>query len=119
MLHFRLVRRLRNYEAARSYTPAAYVTRILADSDASVMVTIYAMYADTLYGIISRIVADDVVAKDSLQDAFVRVWTKRNTFDSARGTLLTWMLNIARNLAIDQPKGKIVHQKRSLQPILS
>jgi len=41
---------------------AADVTRILADGDASVMVTIYAVYADILDGIISRIVADDVVA---------------------------------------------------------
>jgi len=62
---------------------------------------IYDMYGDTIYGILTKIVLEDGLAEDLLQETFLRVWTQRDKYDTSRGTLFTWMLNIARNLAID------------------
>jgi len=80
-------------------------TSALADrlqrGDRSVMAEIYDAYGAALYGVILRIVRNEVVAEDILQETFLRVWTKRAAFDGSKGTFFTWMLNVARNLAID------------------
>lgn len=63
--------------------------------------TLYDNYSSALYGILLKIVRHTEVADDLLQDSFVKIWLHIDKFDPAKGTLFTWMLNIARNLAID------------------
>ena len=62
---------------------------------------IYDHYGDALYGIIYRIVGREEDAAEVLQDTFVKIWENGATYDPARGRLFTWMVNIARNLAIN------------------
>lgn len=62
---------------------------------------IYKRYSNALYGILLRIVGDEELAQDVLQEAFVKIWRYAAKYDRARGTVFTWMLNIARNQAID------------------
>ena len=62
---------------------------------------IYARYSSALYGILIRIVDDFKIAEDLLQDTFVKIWKNLDHYDDSRGTLFTWMLNIARNTGID------------------
>ncbi|MCX6140935.1 MAG: sigma-70 family RNA polymerase sigma factor [Candidatus Kapabacteria bacterium] len=73
----------------------------LKRGDASVMSALYDEYSSSLYGVVLRILRSTSHAEDVLQETFVRVWTNRESYTSDRGTLFTWMLNIARNLAID------------------
>jgi len=40
------------------------------------------------------------------QEVFVNIWRKIQSYDSNKGRLFTWMLNIARNLAIDVLRSK-------------
>lgn len=67
---------------------------------------LYENYAGALYTIINQIVPDKETASDVLQEVFVNIWRKINTYDSAKGRLFTWMLNIARNAAIDKVRSK-------------
>jgi len=62
---------------------------------------LYDMYNAALYGIILRVVQDEEIAQDVLQDAFVTIWKKANLYVPGKGTFFTWMLNISRNKAID------------------
>lgn len=62
---------------------------------------LYDMYNGTLYGLILRIVNDDEIAQDILQDVFVTIWKKAKLYSPGKGTFFTWMLNISRNKAID------------------
>lgn len=73
----------------------------LQQGDRAVMSDIYDQYADTLYGILVKIVRSDVVAEDLLQETFVKVWLHRDRYDPMKGTFFTWTLNIARNMAVD------------------
>lgn len=62
---------------------------------------LYDNYCGVLYGILIKFVEKNDVADDLLQEVFLKIWKNIDSFDSERGTLFTWMLNIARNHAID------------------
>ncbi|WP_229254882.1 RNA polymerase sigma factor [Dyadobacter linearis] len=62
---------------------------------------LYDNYASGLYGIICKMVRDDDVASDVLQEAFIKIWKNISYYDHQKGSLFTWMLNITRHTAID------------------
>lgn len=74
---------------------------------------LYDNYSAALYGIILRIVEDPDRASDVLQDCFVKIWKNIDTYQTGKGTLFTWMLNIVRNGAIDSNRSK--HVKYQIQ----
>ena len=67
---------------------------------------LYDMYSSSLFGVISRIVNDTATAEDILQDTFVKIWNSFSSYSAEKGRLFTWMVNIARNLAIDKLRSK-------------
>jgi RNA polymerase sigma factor (sigma-70 family) len=67
---------------------------------------LYDMYSSSLFGVILRIVIDTAVAEDVLQDTFVKIWHSFPSYSTEKGRLFTWMVNIARNLAIDKIRSK-------------
>ena len=67
---------------------------------------LYKNYSGALYGVIIRIVRYEVEANEVLQDVFVKIWNSVKSFDPGKASLYTWMLNIARNSAIDRIKSK-------------
>jgi len=67
---------------------------------------LYDMYSSSLFGVIVRIVNDEALAEDILQDTFVKIWNSFSSYSTEKGRLFTWMVNIARNLAIDKIRSK-------------
>lgn len=67
---------------------------------------LYDNYSGALYGIINQIVPDRESANDVLQEVFINIWRKIETYDLGKGRLFTWMLNIARNASIDKIRSK-------------
>ena len=67
---------------------------------------LYDMYSASLFGVISRIIPEEAVAEDILQETFVKIWHSFSGYSSEKGRLFTWMVNIARNLAIDKVRSK-------------
>lgn len=70
-----------------------------ADEDA--YAELYDRYAGMLLGMIMRFVSEQSDAENLLQDCFVKIWRHIDTYDSSKGRLSTWVMNIARNTAID------------------
>lgn len=66
---------------------------------------------------ITRIVRDEDVAEEVLQDVFLKFWDKIDAYDSSKGRLFTWMLNIARNQAIDKTRSKEISKGRKTDDI--
>jgi len=62
-----------------------------------------------LYGVILRIVHSKEYTEEIIQDVFVKIWNSISQYDSSKGRFYTWMINIARNTAIDYLKSK-AHQ---------
>ena len=67
---------------------------------------LYDNYAAALNGIIYRMVENKELAEDILQEAFVKIWNNFGSYDTGKGRLFTWMLNITRNLTIDTLRSK-------------
>jgi len=67
---------------------------------------LYNHYSGALYGVIFRIVQSKEYTEEIIQDVFVKIWNSIHQYDSVKGRLYTWMINIARNTAIDYLKSK-------------
>ena len=78
----------------------------LSNQEKIAIEALYDMYSASLYGVISRIVIDTPTAEDVLQETFVKIWNSFSSYSADKGRLFTWMVNIARNLAIDKIRSK-------------
>ena len=80
--------------------------RALRNREKIAVEALYDMYSSSLYGVISRIITDTAIAEDILQETFVKIWHSFSSYSAEKGRLFTWMVNIARNLAIDKIRSK-------------
>ncbi|WP_026777411.1 RNA polymerase sigma factor [Polaribacter sp. Hel_I_88] len=78
---------------------------------------LHTIYADSVYGIILKIVKNKDVASELTQDVFLKIWNNAANYSSKKGRFFTWILNIARNSAIDYTRSKV--SKKSLKNISS
>jgi RNA polymerase sigma factor (sigma-70 family) len=78
---------------------------------------LYANYSGALFGVIRQIVTDGELGADVLQETFVNIWKRIDSYDASKGRLFTWMLNIARNAAIDKTRSKGFQQSQRQVPI--
>jgi RNA polymerase sigma-70 factor (ECF subfamily) len=74
---------------------------LLQSQDQNAFSYLYDNYAAALNGTIYRMVEDIQLSEDILQEAFIKIWNNFKTYDSSKGRLFTWMVNITRNLTID------------------
>ena len=59
-----------------------------------------------LYGVVVRILGRRDLADEVLQEVYIRVWQRAGDFNAASGSPITWLVAIARNLALDQARRK-------------
>lgn len=76
--------------------------------DEEALITLHTQYASLVYSVAYRILNDRMAAEEVTQDTFLRIWNKAFTFDPGKGRFVTWLLTVARRLAIDQFR----HQRR-------
>ncbi len=67
---------------------------------------LYNMYSEAIHGVIYTIVGSNDVAEELCQDVFLKVWSKSDQYDLSKGRFFTWILNIARNAAIDHLRSR-------------
>jgi RNA polymerase sigma factor (sigma-70 family) len=79
---------------------------------------LYDNYSGALYSIIRQILTDNnELAGDVLQEVFINIWRKIESYDQAKGRLFTWMLNIARNASIDTLRSKSYQNSQKNQEL--
>lgn len=63
---------------------------------------LYDRYAPLMYGIALRILREAAAAEETVQDAWVQVWKRHDTFDPSRGSVGAWLTTVVRTRAIDR-----------------
>ena len=72
---------------------------------------LYRQSSAQLFGLALRIVRQQELASEVLQEAFVKIWQRAGDFRADRARATTWMGTIVRNQAIDQVR------RRSARPV--
>lgn len=90
---------------------------LLKDKNDQAFSYLYDNYAGALYGVVKQIVTDTEMCNDVVQEVFVSIWRKIDSYDATKGRLFTWMLNVARNASIDKVRSRNYQQSLKQQPI--
>jgi RNA polymerase sigma-70 factor (ECF subfamily) len=99
---------------------------VLAEGDAELVVRLqrrdpqalaelYDRYGRLAYSLMVRIVRDGALAEDLVQETFLRVWNRAQSFDAQRGALGPWLLAVARNRAIDYLRSASGRERNALE----
>jgi RNA polymerase sigma factor (sigma-70 family) len=99
-----------------TYTENELVS-LLKSRDSKAFSYLYDNYSGSLYTIIAQLVDDIEIANDVLQEVFINIWRKIDSYDPAKGRLFTWMLNIARNASIDTLRSRSYQNTQKNQSI--
>lgn len=73
----------------------------LQSKDETALSLIYDKYSAALYGVIIRICKDEDAAKNILQDTFMAIWEKSESYDFEKGRFYTWAYRIAKNKTLN------------------
>ena len=76
--------------------------RRMLSGDETALGILYGRYGGLVYSVAKHILGDSGAAEEVLQDIFHQLWRSASSFDSARGSLSSWLLVMARNRSIDR-----------------
>src|SRR5438094_10410029 len=63
---------------------------------------LYDRYSALVFSVSLRVLYDWQLAEDVTQEVFLRLWQRPQSYDPARGRLLSWLMSVTRNRAIDE-----------------
>lgn len=74
----------------------------VAQGDEDAFLKLYDRYAGYVYALTMRILRDPSLAEEATQDTFLKLWSRARLFLAERGSLIFWLLTIARRTALDR-----------------
>jgi RNA polymerase sigma-70 factor (ECF subfamily) len=91
------------------------IVGLLQKGDQRAVTLLYENYADALYGVILKVLNDEDLAQDTLQETFVKVWKNAKSYNSEKAKLFTWLYRIAYNTAIDKVRSQTNKTSKEVQ----
>jgi RNA polymerase sigma-70 factor (ECF subfamily) len=83
--------------------------------DPQALAELYDRYGKMAYSLVLRVVRDQAIAEDLVQETFLRVWNRVHSIDSEKGALGPWLLAIARNRAIDYLRSSAGRERNAVE----
>jgi RNA polymerase sigma factor (sigma-70 family) len=102
----------RGYDALTDAALAALV----ADGDGSALESLYERYGRPAYALARRILADEQLAQDVVQEVFLTVWRDSSRYDTSRGGFSSWLLTMTHHKAVDAVRREENLRKRRAAP---
>jgi RNA polymerase sigma-70 factor, ECF subfamily len=75
---------------------------MIAAGETAAFETLYSRYAANVYQTVLRVVQDQGLAEDLVQEVFWRVWRRSSRFAAERGQVAPWLRAVARNMSVDE-----------------
>ncbi len=97
-------------------TEERLINELLAKSPIGVQ-ALYDKYANALFGVLVKMINNQELAEDLLQQAFIKIWYSFDTYNASKGRLFTWMIAITKNLARDCLRSKSYNQDLTTEPL--
>ena len=92
-----------------------HIVELLQERNEKAISLLYENYSDTLYGVAFKVVKDEELAQDVLQESFVKIWKKADSYDPTKAKLFTWLFRITRNTAIDKLRSGKTKSDKEIQ----
>lgn len=92
-----------------------HIVELLQERNEKAISLLYDHYGDTLYGVAFKVVRDEELAQDVVQESFVKIWKKSDTYDPSKAKLFTWLFRIIRNTAIDKLRSVQTKSDKEIQ----
>jgi RNA polymerase sigma-70 factor, ECF subfamily len=94
-------------EKSRSAKSEAKLVERMARGDADALREVHEICARPVFAYLCRFLGDRATAEDVQQQVFIETWEKADRFDSERGSLMAWVMTIARSRAIDYSRRRV------------
>jgi RNA polymerase sigma-70 factor (ECF subfamily) len=98
------------FAAGAAYSPGApadeTLLSMIANGDSAALGELYDRYARVAIAVAYRVLGEHGAAEDVVQEAFLAVWRRVDSFDASRGNVRSWLLTIVRNGAVDRRRGR-------------
>jgi RNA polymerase sigma-70 factor, ECF subfamily len=91
--------------------PNAELMRAFARRDPRAAAELYSRFAPRIFGLGMVMLGNASQAEDLVQDTFVKVWRNAQSYDAGRGSVDTWILLMARSLAVDLLRRRVLEAK--------
>lgn len=78
----------------------------LAYRDLVAFRALYDRYGNLVYSAALRVVRDAQIAEDMVQEIFLRIWRKPESYVAQRGRFVTWLTSVTRNRAVDEVRSR-------------
>lgn len=99
-----------NGAAEATNADVALIERIVARDDRA-LGQLYDRHSRLLFGLMLRILRDRGEAEEVLQEVFLAVWSRADTYSAALGSPAAWLVSIARNRSIDRLRSRSVRTR--------
>lgn len=100
-------------EARQAREEAELVARIAAGESDAPMAELYRRYAGRLYRYGLQVLGNPGLAEEAVQECFVRLWRTAGQFDARRGSVVAYLIVLARSAAAD------VRKRPSSRPLMA
>jgi RNA polymerase sigma-70 factor (ECF subfamily) len=89
----------------------ALIARV-TEGDGAALEALYGRYGSACYGLARRILSDEQLAQDVVQEVFLTVWRDAHRFDGSRGGFSSWLLSMTHHKSVDAVRREENHRKR-------
>lgn len=90
------------------------VVALVARSDHDALAELYDRFGRVAYGLALRVLRDESLAEDAVQEAFLQAWRSADTFMPERGKAATWLLTFVHRRAVDLVRRE---ERRRAEPL--
>lgn len=95
-------------------TDAALIARV-GDGDGGALEAVYDRYGRQAFALARRILADEQLAQDVVQEVFLTIWRNPARYDGQRGGLGSWLLAMTHHKSVDQVRREENQRRRRVE----
>ncbi len=84
---------------------------LIQGGDEAALAALYRRHKAIIRTVIARVVHTDADVDDVIQEAFLEVWKRAQTYEASKGKVLGWMITMARRRAIDRVRRRLAYAR--------